>query len=256
MATYQKCDKAVYDLAQQILAEFGTHTPVLEANVKIDLVFAFKTGDTSDACALKCHGARALGITRRISLKDRAQGRGDVEIALDGDWWMKTTVANRRALLDHELHHIQPDEDLRGFVLDDLNRPKITLRKHDFQFGWFNIIAERHGEASIERQQAAEILLTGGQYYWPEIDRASKPIVQVEAESTGTMESETDEELLSHCIEVLRQTNRASVSVLQRRLRIGYTRAARMLEILEERGIVGPNKGSEPREILASLPAN
>jgi S-DNA-T family DNA segregation ATPase FtsK/SpoIIIE len=67
--------------------------------------------------------------------------------------------------------------------------------------------------------------------------------------------SEEDEELVQQCIEVIRQTNRASVSVLQRRLRIGYTRAARIMDLLEERGIVGPGRGAEPREILMDLDA-
>jgi S-DNA-T family DNA segregation ATPase FtsK/SpoIIIE len=57
-------------------------------------------------------------------------------------------------------------------------------------------------------------------------------------------------------MEVIRQTNRASVSVLQRRLRIGYTRAARIMDLLEERGVVGPNRGAEPREILMDLDSN
>jgi S-DNA-T family DNA segregation ATPase FtsK/SpoIIIE len=64
---------------------------------------------------------------------------------------------------------------------------------------------------------------------------------------------EEDEELVEQAVEVIRQTNRASVSILQRRLRIGYTRAARIMDSLEERGIVGPNKGAEPRDILIDL---
>jgi len=48
----------------------------------------------------------------------------------------------------------------------------------------------------------------------------------------------------------IRQAHHASVSVLQRRLRIGYTRASHMMDVLEERGIVGPDRGAEPREIL------
>jgi DNA segregation ATPase FtsK/SpoIIIE, S-DNA-T family len=64
---------------------------------------------------------------------------------------------------------------------------------------------------------------------------------------------EEDEELVEQAMEVIRQTNRASVSILQRRLRIGYTRAARIMDLLEERGIVGPNKGAEPRDILVDL---
>ena len=66
-------------------------------------------------------------------------------------------------------------------------------------------------------------------------------------------DDEEDEALVEQSIEVIRQTNRASVSILQRRLRIGYTRAARIMDLLEERGIVGPNKGAEPRDILTDL---
>jgi S-DNA-T family DNA segregation ATPase FtsK/SpoIIIE len=71
----------------------------------------------------------------------------------------------------------------------------------------------------------------------------------------GSLEegSEEDEDLVEQCVEVIRQTKRASVSILQRRLRIGYTRAARIMDIIEERGIVGPHKGAEPRDILIDL---
>jgi len=65
--------------------------------------------------------------------------------------------------------------------------------------------------------------------------------------------SPEDEELLEKCIEVVAQEKRASTSLLQRRLRIGYTRAARMVDILEMRGIVGPGEGAKPREILVDL---
>ena len=61
------------------------------------------------------------------------------------------------------------------------------------------------------------------------------------------------DELLGDAIDVLRSTKRASTSMLQRRLRIGYNRAARLMEELEERGIVGPENGSSPREILVDL---
>ncbi|MFO7869883.1 MAG: DNA translocase FtsK [Kiritimatiellia bacterium] len=62
-----------------------------------------------------------------------------------------------------------------------------------------------------------------------------------------------DEDLLGKAVEIIRETHRASTSSLQRRLRIGYTRAARIVDILEERGILGPPRGSEPREILIDL---
>jgi S-DNA-T family DNA segregation ATPase FtsK/SpoIIIE len=63
------------------------------------------------------------------------------------------------------------------------------------------------------------------------------------------------DELLPDALDVLRSTKRASTSMLQRRLRIGYNRAARLMEELEERGIVGPENGSSPREIMVDLDA-
>ncbi len=67
------------------------------------------------------------------------------------------------------------------------------------------------------------------------------------------MDSGEDDEIVEQAIEVIRQTKRASTSSLQRRLRIGYTRAARVMDLLEERGIVGPPDGAGPREILIDL---
>jgi S-DNA-T family DNA segregation ATPase FtsK/SpoIIIE len=64
-----------------------------------------------------------------------------------------------------------------------------------------------------------------------------------------------DEEVIQDCIEVIRSEQKASVSLLQRRLRLGYGRAARIMDELENRGIVGPSKGAEPRDILIDLDA-
>ena len=65
--------------------------------------------------------------------------------------------------------------------------------------------------------------------------------------------SDADEELVTKCLEVVRQENRASTSMLQRRLKLGYTRAARVMDIMEQRGIVGPKDGAKDREILVDL---
>jgi S-DNA-T family DNA segregation ATPase FtsK/SpoIIIE len=72
-----------------------------------------------------------------------------------------------------------------------------------------------------------------------------------EGESEG-MDSE-EESLLEDCLEVIRQEKKASTSLLQRRLRLGYGRAARMIDILEDRGIIGPQEGAKPREILVHM---
>ena len=65
--------------------------------------------------------------------------------------------------------------------------------------------------------------------------------------------SDEDEEIIEKCLEVIQVERRASTSLLQRRLRLGYTRAARMMDILEMRGIIGPGEGAKPREILVDL---
>ncbi|HTB84518.1 MAG TPA: DNA translocase FtsK [Candidatus Sulfotelmatobacter sp.] len=77
----------------------------------------------------------------------------------------------------------------------------------------------------------------------------SKPSANTDIES-GIDE---DEDIIQQCIEVIRSEQKASVSLLQRRLRLGYTRAARIMDELENRGIVGPSKGAEPRDILIDL---
>ncbi len=77
----------------------------------------------------------------------------------------------------------------------------------------------------------------------------SKPSPNTDIES-GINE---DEEIIQQCIEVIRSEQKASVSLLQRRLRLGYGRAARIMDELENRGIVGESNGAEPREILIDL---
>ena len=79
-------------------------------------------------------------------------------------------------------------------------------------------------------------------------DKIDKPSVDLpEIEDGG------DDEMIEQALEVIRQTKRASTSSLQRRLRIGYTRAARIMDLLEERGVIGPQDGAGPREILIDL---
>jgi DNA segregation ATPase FtsK/SpoIIIE, S-DNA-T family len=65
--------------------------------------------------------------------------------------------------------------------------------------------------------------------------------------------TDEDEELVTRCLEIIKQEGKASTSMLQRRLRLGYTRAARVVDILEQRGILGPKDGAKDREILVDL---
>ena len=62
-----------------------------------------------------------------------------------------------------------------------------------------------------------------------------------------------DEPLYNEIVEFIVREQKASASLLQRRFRLGYNRAARCIDLLEERGIIGPNNGSKPREVLVKL---
>lgn len=66
-----------------------------------------------------------------------------------------------------------------------------------------------------------------------------------------TIEDKTDDDdLYEEAVEVVRSAGKASSSLLQRRLKVGYARAARLLDMMEERGVVGPGDGAKPRDIL------
>jgi S-DNA-T family DNA segregation ATPase FtsK/SpoIIIE len=74
---------------------------------------------------------------------------------------------------------------------------------------------------------------------------------QLQADVSGDDDvTDEDEELVDKCLDIMRQEKKCSTSMLQRRLRLGYTRAARIVDILEKRGIVGPENGARGREIL------
>jgi S-DNA-T family DNA segregation ATPase FtsK/SpoIIIE len=88
----------------------------------------------------------------------------------------------------------------------------------------------------------------------PAFDTAMHEKLQASVAPEEEVTSE-DEELVEKCLEIIRQEKRASTSLLQRRLRLGYTRAARIVDILEQRGILGPGEGAKPREILVDLDA-
>ena len=110
-----------------------------------------------------------------------------------------------------------------------------------------------------EVQEMVEFLKKNGppqyaQSVQQQIDRAAKEDDDEDGdEEGGDEEMGDDSELYAQALDVLKSTKRASTSMIQRRLRIGYNRAARIMDLMEEKGIVGPENGSSPREILVDL---
>ena len=96
-----------------------------------------------------------------------------------------------------------------------------------------------------------------------EYDEAIMQEIERQAENSGVGKSkskagsrdelpddDSGDELIPRAIEVVVEAGEASVSLLQRRLRLGYARAGRLVDELEERGIVGPREGSKSRRVL------
>jgi S-DNA-T family DNA segregation ATPase FtsK/SpoIIIE len=75
-------------------------------------------------------------------------------------------------------------------------------------------------------------------------------ITEITKAGTVFDNSRDSDPLLEECINVVMQSKKASTSLLQRRLRIGYSRAARIMDLMEEAGVIGPSDGAKPREVL------
>jgi S-DNA-T family DNA segregation ATPase FtsK/SpoIIIE len=87
----------------------------------------------------------------------------------------------------------------------------------------------------------------------PQFDERFQQNLEAGDTEGDAVEGSWEDDLVPDAIEVIRTSKRASTSMLQRRLKIGYNRAARIMEILENEGMVGPENGSSPREILMDL---
>jgi S-DNA-T family DNA segregation ATPase FtsK/SpoIIIE len=81
-------------------------------------------------------------------------------------------------------------------------------------------------------------------------------VVEEGVEAGGEFDPDADD-LLDEAIRIVVETETASVSMIQRRLRVGYTRAGRLIDMLERRGVISGYEGSKPRQVLiteADLP--
>ncbi|WP_418994050.1 DNA translocase FtsK [Agathobaculum butyriciproducens] len=85
------------------------------------------------------------------------------------------------------------------------------------------------------------------------IEQQAEQVGNNKGGGSGTNDPGDDEdELIEEAIEVIMDCRQASTSMLQRRLKLGYSRAARIIDQIEDRGIIGPSEGSKPRQILIS----
>lgn len=122
------------------------------------------------------------------------------------------------------------------FISADLSKPK-------------RIQGAFVSEQEVERVAQFLRARSGEPDYQQEIVEKTQPMIG------GSLEDLGEDELLAQAKEAILQAGKASASYLQRRLRIGYARAARLLDLLEEQGFIGPGEGAKPREVYGAIPS-
>jgi len=152
MTTFAVCGTDVEELVDEMMTMY--HGLLKEHGLTIDLLYAHAgtdaNGDTV-GCALKQNGMEKAALIKANSLKDRTKGMKDVELRIDGDKWPLYTDEQKRALIDHELMHVELQfTDSGALKRDDLDRPKVKMRPHDREVGWFDAVVKRHGKSAFE----------------------------------------------------------------------------------------------------------
>lgn len=129
----------------------------------------------------------------------------------------------------------------------DMNGAENLLGKGDLLFMRPGDAKPTRGQCSfVTDQEIDRVIQFIKKQQEPAYDEAI--LKQQTAGSTGG--SDEKDELYDEALKLVLETNQASVSILQRRMRLGYTRAARLIDMMEQNGIVGPYCGSKPRDIL------
>ena len=165
---YTEAPLEVHQTLKEIIEEH--YKEINAVGVTFDIILAFGARNEVDELvgpAIKVHGVQANGMAKIVDLKNRVMGRRDGEILLDGDVWDDLKAGQQKALLDHELYHFDIARNIKGEVIrDTAGRPKLKMRQHDREFGWFDIIAARYGEDSGEVQQARQLFDECAQVYF------------------------------------------------------------------------------------------
>lgn len=153
------------DLTRRIDRVRAEYHPLLK-RVTVGALFVF--GD-EEAAVLEHQGYPAAAVIKIVGTKERAAGMADALLVVDRYVYGGLTDPQRDAMVDHELYHLEPviDEHTEKPKLDSLGRPQLTLRRHDRQFGWFDEVAQRHGDNSLEVIQAKSIVASTRQLYFP-----------------------------------------------------------------------------------------
>ncbi len=212
----------------------GIHLVIATQRPSVDVV----TGLIKANFPARAAFAVAGGVDSRVILDqpgaEKLLGKGDMlylsgdspaALRLQGVYLSDTEINNITRYWKNFTAEDEPARPITALVLDDEDneRPRDVVQR----------------SMSPIAQQA----------FWDESPKSINGNLVTDDDDEGLADGQ--DELYDQAVEMVRRLNKASVSLLQRRLRIGYTRAARLIDMMEEQGIVGPaQEGSKPREVL------
>jgi len=133
------------------------------------------------------------------------------------------------------------------------SRTVLDMNGADKLLGKGDMLFLRPGESKLNRIQGALVSDKEIEKVMSFIKSQAEPVYDEEIlkeQQKSTLTNGEKDELYDQAVRVIMESNQASVSILQRRMRLGYTRAARIIDTMELEGLVGPFEGSKPRKIL------
>jgi len=139
------------------------------------------------------------------------------------------------------------------------SRTVLDMNGADKLLGKGDMLFLRPGESKLIRAQGALVSDEEIKRVADFIRQQAEPLYDEEIikdqQKSSVSSAGAKDEFYDEAVKVIMETGQASVSILQRRMRLGYTRAARIIDMMEQEGIVGPFEGSKPRKILADREA-
>jgi S-DNA-T family DNA segregation ATPase FtsK/SpoIIIE len=138
------------------------------------------------------------------------------------------------------------------------SRTVLDMNGADKLLGKGDMLFLRPGEEKLIRAQGALVSDKEIEEIVEYIKAQAEPVYDEEIlkeQQKSILANGEKDELYDEAVRVIMESNQASVSILQRRMRLGYTRAARIIDTMEQEGLVGPFEGSKPRKILVDREA-
>lgn len=182
MKTLSTVSEDVERIIARIMRQY--HSPDLDG-VTVSALFVYDMEATEPV--LKHGGYPAAAVMAITPLKQRALGVADAVITIDRSTWLTLSQPQRDALIDHELYHLERCVDKQTELpkCDAIDRPKLKIRRHTHQIGFFTHIIERHKTASAEYRMVKALFDDCGQAYWEFEPKGAPPSGKARAELAG-----------------------------------------------------------------------